>query len=254
MTPSTKSWLRLFAIIGVVILAVWGGLRWRAAVALQARIEAVGYYRVGAAYTVKDTGERIAFDYVAACATVVTMYRDGDRSVDTPFGIAPKMVFAATRDGHAIQLVTPDACHHEAKEGDIAPDLIPLTIWHDDVNDLHFGCGYTSAVGPAAVRIATKAQGGRPTIPRPAARSRRPVSVPGAPRCALHQQYLRARLATASDLPQGHSMLSSRVGRRGLRRSRQCHRNRAVARRNRTRSVDRRAARTARYANRVTGG
>lgn len=127
---------------------------WRAAAAVetaaretaarQKRIESVGYYRVRAAYTVKDTGERIEFDYVAACATAVTMYRDGDRSVDTPFGIAPKTVAAPTRDGHAIQIVTPNACHGEVAAGYIPPDLIPLTIFYEDVRDLHFGWGYTS--------------------------------------------------------------------------------------------------------------
>ena len=152
MTPSTKRWLwfKWLTLAGTAAFGVWLVVEVRAGSALKAaadrqrQIESVGYYRVRASYTIKDTGERIGFDYVAACATVVTMYRDGDRSVDTPFGIAPKMVFAATRDGHAIQLVTPRACHHEVEKGWIPPDLIPLTIWHDDVNDLHFGWGYTS--------------------------------------------------------------------------------------------------------------
>ena len=144
----------ILAILGAVAFGAWKMQGWRAAAAVetaarqtaarQARIESVGFYRMRSAYTVKDTGERIDVDYVAACATVMTMYRDGDRSVDTPFGVAPKMMFAVTRDGHAIQLVTPRACHGEVEEGFIPPDLIPLTIWHDDVNDLHFGWGYTS--------------------------------------------------------------------------------------------------------------
>lgn len=144
MTPAATRRLTWLAVAGVAALGVWGGLRWRAAAARQAQIEGVGYYRVRAAYTVKDTGERVEFDYVAACAVAVTMYRDGDRSVDTPFGVAPKTVIAPTRDGHAIQVVTPRACHGEVEEGWIPPDLIPLTIFYEDVRDLHFGWGYTS--------------------------------------------------------------------------------------------------------------
>ncbi len=48
----------------------------RDAAARQARIESVGYYRVKTSYIVKDTGEHVDFDYVAACATVEKMYRD----------------------------------------------------------------------------------------------------------------------------------------------------------------------------------
>ena len=152
MTPSTKRWLWLkwLTLAGTAAFCVWlvvevrAGSARKSAADRQAQIEAVGYYRVRASYTVKDTGERIDFDYVAACATVVTMYRDGDRSVDTPFGIAPKTFILPTQGGHAIQVVTPKACNREAEEGYIPPDLIPLTIFYEDVRDLHFGWGYTS--------------------------------------------------------------------------------------------------------------
>ena len=154
MTPAAKRRLKQLAIACAVASGAWGVERLRAiasqeaaardAAARQVRLESIGYYRVRASYIVKNTGEHIDFDYVAACAVVQTNYLDGDRSVDTPFGIAPKSFIAPTRDGHAIQVVTPEACNHEVEDGFIPPDLIPLTIFHDDVDNLAFGWGYTS--------------------------------------------------------------------------------------------------------------
>lgn len=146
--------IKVLALAGLATLGAWQAARWVAmhhaettvaeAAARQRRIESIGYYRVRAYYTVKGSGEVIVFDYVAACATSVTMYRDGDRSVDTPFGVAPKTMVLPTRDGHAIQVVTPKVCNREVEKDWIPPDLIPLTIWHDDVNNLAFGWGYMS--------------------------------------------------------------------------------------------------------------
>lgn len=141
---TNKRTLAGLAIAGALALGVWQVVAWRAAVALQARLEAVAYYRVKSSYIVKDTGEHVDFDYVAACAVLETRYRDGDRSVDTPFGVAPKTFIIRTAGGHAIQVATPRACDRQAETGDIPPDLIPLTVFYDDATNLRFGWGYTS--------------------------------------------------------------------------------------------------------------
>ena len=135
------------AALGVIALVAWlEGERREAAAeaALQAAIERTAFYRVRASYTVKDTGEHIDFDYVATCQVFETHYRDGDRSVDTPYGVTPNVFIAPTRDGHAILVVTPRACQHQAKTGGIPPDLIPLTMFFEDMKNLRFGWGYTS--------------------------------------------------------------------------------------------------------------
>ena len=132
------------AVAGALGFGAWQVRAQRAAADLQRRVESVGYYRVRSSYIVRDTGEHIDFDYVAACAVVQARYRDGDRSVDTPFGVAPKTFIMRTSGGHAIQVVTPRACNHDAEDGDIPPDLIPLTIFYEDAAKLNFGWGYTS--------------------------------------------------------------------------------------------------------------
>jgi hypothetical protein len=148
ITPARA--LAILAIAGALAFGVWMVKEWRfktaarEAAARQAMIESVVRYRVKASYIVKDTGEHIDFDYVAACAVFETHYRDGDRSIDTPFGVAPHTFIAPTRDGHAIQVVTPKACDHQAETGNIPPDLIPLVIFYEDVKNLRFGWGYTS--------------------------------------------------------------------------------------------------------------
>jgi hypothetical protein len=140
---------RLAIIIVVVGLAavVWSVLAWRLAAEKaafrQSAIEHVIYYRVKASFVVKDTQERIDFDYVAACAVVDTTYRDGDRSMDT-LGVNPKSLIMPTRDGHAIQVSTPEACHGEVARGDIPPDLFPFTVFYENVADMSFGWGYAS--------------------------------------------------------------------------------------------------------------
>jgi hypothetical protein len=109
----------------------------------ESAIENVTYYRFKASFIVKDTQEHIDFDYVAACATVATTYKDGDRSMDT-LGLNPKSFIKATRAGHAIQVATPKACNSEVADGDIPPDLFPFAVFYEDVADMRFGWGYAS--------------------------------------------------------------------------------------------------------------
>ena len=135
---------RVLAGIAFAAALVVGVTEWRVAANLQAQLEAVAYYRVKSSYIVRDTGEHMDFDYVAACAVLETRHRDGDRSVDTPFGVAPNTFIMRTSGGHAIQVATPRACNREAEHGDIPPDLIPLTVFYEDATKLGFGWGYTS--------------------------------------------------------------------------------------------------------------
>jgi hypothetical protein len=148
MKPRTAITL-LAVVIGLIV--AWRYERyysrqWSAQIAqqnLQKALENAVYYRFKAFYVVKDTQEHIDFDYVAACTTLVTTYKDGGQSVD-PFGPFPKTFIKATNAGHAIQVATPKACRGEARTGDIPPDLFPFAVFYEDVANMRFGWGYAS--------------------------------------------------------------------------------------------------------------
>jgi hypothetical protein len=101
------------------------------------------FYRFRADFEVKATGEKIAFDYVAACNIRLTRWRAGGLSNDTT--LSPRAMVQATRDGQAVLLQTVDGCHGLTSEnGDVPPDLLPLAVWFEDVSDLSAGLGYAS--------------------------------------------------------------------------------------------------------------
>lgn len=108
------------------------------------------FYRMRASFVLKETGEPVEFDYVAACGGVVQNY-----SYTTPsvfYTHHPVIVFQPVGDGHALGLVTIDMCEEwkwekvqygpRAGQSRIPDDLRPLAIWFDDVNDLSHGWGY----------------------------------------------------------------------------------------------------------------
>jgi hypothetical protein len=108
------------------------------------------FYRMQASFILKETGEPIDFDYVAACGGVAQNY-----SYTTPsvfYTHHPIIVFQPVGDGHGLGLVTIDMCDdwkwEKVKFGPrvgqsrIPDDLRPLAIWFDDINDLSQGWGY----------------------------------------------------------------------------------------------------------------
>jgi hypothetical protein len=101
------------------------------------------FYRFRAAFEVKDTGERLDFDYVVACNIRLTRWRDGGLSNDSTF--SPRIMVKATAGGQAVMLRTHNACSGLTSENeDIPPDLLPLAVWFDDVGNLSNGLGYIS--------------------------------------------------------------------------------------------------------------
>ena len=110
----------------------------------QTYVEDTGYfYRMRANFEVRDSGEQLTFDYVVACNIRLTRWRDGGLSDDSTYG--PRVVFLPTRTGQAIMLRTLRACSGLTSENeDIPPDVLPLAVWFENVNDLSIGIGYAS--------------------------------------------------------------------------------------------------------------
>jgi len=138
----------LFVIVGLSIL-IFGALVALPKLVLrkpmsQTYVKDRGYfYRFKADFEVKATGEKVAFDYVAACNVRLTRWRDGGLSDDTT--LSPRAMVQATRDGHAVMLQTVNGCHGLTSEnGDVPPDLLPLAVWFEDISDLSAGLGYAS--------------------------------------------------------------------------------------------------------------
>jgi hypothetical protein len=101
------------------------------------------FYRLRAAFELKDTGERLDFDYVVACHIRLTRWRDGGLSDDSSF--SPRVMFQATTGGQAVMLKTLNQCSGLTSENeDVHPDILPLAIWFDSVDDLANGLGYVS--------------------------------------------------------------------------------------------------------------
>jgi hypothetical protein len=152
-SPQSPRWGRVATLaISAVALAfgVWAGATQHSS--SQSRVEQTyskdnGYfYRMTAKFTVKETGEAVDFDYVVACNIRLTRWRDGGLSNDSSFG--PRMMVKATAGRQAVMLKTLRACHGLTSEnGDVPPDVLPLAIWFDSVDDLSNGLGYVSEDG-----------------------------------------------------------------------------------------------------------
>jgi len=101
------------------------------------------FYRLKATFGVRESGEELSFDYVVACNLRVTRWRSGGSSDDS--SISPKAMVMATRDGHAVMIRTLHLCSGPTTEnGMVPPDVLPLAVWFDDVDDLSAGVGYLS--------------------------------------------------------------------------------------------------------------
>ncbi len=101
------------------------------------------FYRLKAGFEIKDTGERVDFDYVVACNIRLTRWRSGGLSDDS--SISPKAMVMATHDGHAVMVRTLVLCGGSTTDnGNVPPDVLPLAVWFDDVGDLSAGLGYLS--------------------------------------------------------------------------------------------------------------
>jgi hypothetical protein len=108
------------------------------------------FYRMKADFILKETGETVQFDYVAACGGVVQNY-----SYTTPsvfYTHHPIIMFQPVGEGQALGLVTIDMCDNwkwgkvefgpRAGKSRIPDDLRPLAVWFDDIDDLSRGWGY----------------------------------------------------------------------------------------------------------------
>jgi hypothetical protein len=141
--------LRKFIVLGLIALAavVLAGitqLMSRSTRAEQTYSKDAGYfYRFRASFELKETGERLDFDYVVACNIRLTRWRDGGLSDDSTF--SPRVMVKATAGGQAVMLKTLNECSGLTSENDnIHPDILPIAIWFDSVEDLSNGLGYVS--------------------------------------------------------------------------------------------------------------
>jgi hypothetical protein len=130
-----------------LILAAYGGVTTferRASLVHAAYAKDDGYfYRMTAKFEVKETGEKIDFDYVVACGIQAPRWKD-----ETHFQsgrVTPHAMVKATADGHAVVVQTLEECGGFTSEnGAIPPDVLPLAIWFDSADDLSNGLGYVS--------------------------------------------------------------------------------------------------------------
>jgi hypothetical protein len=101
------------------------------------------FYRMKVDFEVKDTGEKLNFDYIAACNIRMTRWRDGGLSNDSTF--SPRVMLKATAGGQAVMIKTLRLCSGMTSENDdVPPDVLPMAIWFDSVDDLSNGLGYVS--------------------------------------------------------------------------------------------------------------
>jgi hypothetical protein len=101
------------------------------------------FYRMTAKFEVKETGERIEFDFVAACGVTAPRWKEPQRLEG--HRITPHAMVKATADGHAVVVETLEECSGFTSEnGDVPPDVLPMAIWFDNVDDLSNGLGYVS--------------------------------------------------------------------------------------------------------------
>jgi hypothetical protein len=101
------------------------------------------FYRLKASFEIKGNGERVDFDYVVACNIRLTRWKDGGLSNDSTF--SPRVMVMPTASGQAVMLKTLNECSGLTSEnGDVPPDILPIAIWFDSVEDLSNGVGYVS--------------------------------------------------------------------------------------------------------------
>ena len=101
------------------------------------------FYRLRASFEIKSNGERVDFDYIVACDIRPTRWKDGGLSNDTR--LSPHVMVMPTAGGHAIMLNTLDECSGLTSEnGNVPPDILPIAIWFDSVEDLANGLAYVS--------------------------------------------------------------------------------------------------------------
>lgn len=101
------------------------------------------FYRMTAKFEVKATGEPIDFNFVVACNIRVTRWRDGGLSDDSTY--TPHTMVKATAGGQAVMVKALNACSGLTSENeDVPPDVLPIAIWFDSVEDLSNGLGYVS--------------------------------------------------------------------------------------------------------------
>jgi hypothetical protein len=139
---------KLIAVVSLALLAgaglLWGRQAQPPSRVVQTVVRDAGYfYRFKAGFEVKATGERLDFDTVVACNIRVTRWRDGGLSDDTT--ISPKVMIKATAGGQAVMLYTLRGCSGLTSEDeDVPPDVLPLAIWFDSVEDFSNGLAYVS--------------------------------------------------------------------------------------------------------------
>ena len=107
--------------------------------------ESIGsrYYRVRADYSVKDTGEKLSFDYVVVCGATVFSSIHTTSSVEYSF--FPHQMILPTETGEAAGLRTPQLCADWIWEpGAIPDDFMTFAMWYPDVDHLRFAIGYES--------------------------------------------------------------------------------------------------------------
>ena len=182
------------AILLIALIAVSAAL-WAGADKLMSRASRVqatyskdnGYfYRLIAKFTVKETGEELNFDYVVACNIRVTRWRDGGLSNDSTF--SPHVMVKTTSAGHAVMLKTLKECAGLTSEnGNLPPDLLPIAIWFDSVDDLSVGLACVSE-DAYDIRLRNWRSAARASIARrePSGKrgaSRRPMSMSSAVCC-----------------------------------------------------------------------
>jgi hypothetical protein len=102
------------------------------------------FYRFRAGFRLKETGERIDFDYVVVCNNIrLTRWGDGELTDTSPF--SPRLMVQATAGGQAVMVQTLKACSGLTSDNDDVPhDVLPIAVWFDSVDDLSIGIGYMS--------------------------------------------------------------------------------------------------------------
>jgi hypothetical protein len=101
------------------------------------------FYRLRASFEIKENGERLDFDYVVACDIRLTRWKGGGLSDDTR--LSPHVMVLPTAGGHALMLNSLDECSGLTSENeDVPPDILPIAIWFNRIDDLSNGLGYVS--------------------------------------------------------------------------------------------------------------
>jgi hypothetical protein len=79
------------------------------------------FYRMTAKFEVKETGEKIDFDYVVACGVRAPRWKGIGEPGDA--GVTPHAMVKATADGHAVMVQTLQLCGGSTTENDLSNGL-----------------------------------------------------------------------------------------------------------------------------------